>query len=118
MTDSTTLVPTRTAEPTTASTRPAAKRPWLWQVILHDDEDHSYGYVLGMLHVLFGKSSQEGYRMACEVDHTGRVICDTTHRERAEFKRDQILGYGADPLIPRCQGSMTATIQPSPDPAP
>ena len=34
--------------------------------------------------------------MACEVDTTGRVIVDTTTKERAELKRDQIHAYGPD----------------------
>jgi len=51
--------------------------------------------------------------MAQIVDRAGRVICETTHKERAEFKRDQILGFGADPFIASCKGSMTATIEPA-----
>jgi ATP-dependent Clp protease adaptor protein ClpS len=52
--------------------------------------------------------------MACEVDATGRVIVDTTHRERAELKRDQIHAYGADPRLSHSRGSMRATIEPVP----
>jgi ATP-dependent Clp protease adaptor protein ClpS len=51
--------------------------------------------------------------MAREVDTTGRVIVDTTSMERAELKRDQIHAFGADPLIPRCKGSMSAEIEPA-----
>ena len=32
---------------------------------------------------------------------------------RAELKRDQIHAFGADPWITRCQGSMSATIEPA-----
>jgi len=42
--------------------------------------------------------------MAKEVDSTGRVIVDTTTKERAELKQDQIHAFGPDPWIPRCQG--------------
>jgi ATP-dependent Clp protease adaptor protein ClpS len=84
-----------------------------YNVILLDDNDHSYEYVIHMLKVLFGHPPEKGYRMAVEVDTTGRVIVATTHLEQAELKRDQIRAFGADPLIPRCKGSMSAIIEPA-----
>jgi ATP-dependent Clp protease adaptor protein ClpS len=51
--------------------------------------------------------------MAKEVDKSGRVIVMTTHKELAELKRDQILGYGADPRLSRSRGSMAAIIEPA-----
>ena len=39
----------------------------------------------------------------------------TTSLERAELKRDQISAFGRDWRIPRCEGSMTATIEPAPE---
>ena len=47
--------------------------------------------------------------MADEVHTKGKVIVCTTSLERAELKRDQIHAFGPDPLIERCQGSMSAT---------
>jgi len=84
-----------------------------YNVILLDDNDHSFEYVIHMLKVLFGHPPERGYRMAVEVDTTGRVIVATTHLEQAELKRDQIQAFGPDPLIPRCKGSMSATIEPA-----
>jgi ATP-dependent Clp protease adaptor protein ClpS len=51
--------------------------------------------------------------MACEVDRAGRVIVETTTRERAELKRDQIHSYGADWRISHCRGSMSAIVEPA-----
>ncbi|MGF1581104.1 MAG: ATP-dependent Clp protease adaptor ClpS [Gemmataceae bacterium] len=84
-----------------------------YHVVLLNDEDHSYHYVIHMLQSLFGHPPELGYQMACEVDTTGRVIVDTTTKERAELKRDQIHAFGPDPLIERCQGSMSAIIEPA-----
>jgi ATP-dependent Clp protease adaptor protein ClpS len=84
-----------------------------YNVILLDDDDHSFEYVIHMLKVLFGHPPEEGYKMAVEVDTTGRVIVATTHLEQAELKRDQIQAFGPDPLIPRCKGSMSARIEPA-----
>jgi ATP-dependent Clp protease adaptor protein ClpS len=83
-----------------------------YNVILLDDDDHSYEYVIYMLKTLFGHPPEKGYRMAVEVDTTGRVIVATTNLEKAELKRDQIQTFGPDPLIPRCKGSMSAIIEP------
>lgn len=84
-----------------------------FHVVLLDDNDHTYEYVTRMLRQLFGHSLEEAYLMAVEVDTSGRVIVDTTSKERAEFKRDQIHAYGRDGLLDRCQGSMSAIIEPA-----
>jgi len=84
----------------------------MYNVVLFDDNDHSYDYVIEMLVALFGHSQETAYNMAREVDKKGRVIVDTTHKERAELKKDQIHSYGADWRIPHCSGSMSAKIEP------
>lgn len=85
----------------------------LYHVILLDDDDHSYEYVIEMLMDIFGHSERKAYDMACEVDSKKRVIVETTYKERAEMKRDQIRSYGADWRIPHCRGSMSAIIEPA-----
>ncbi len=85
-----------------------------YHVILLDDDDHTYDYVIEMLTKLFGHSRERAFLMACEVDGVGRVIVDTTSKERAELKRDQIHAYGRDWRIPHCQGSMSAVVEPAP----
>ena len=89
------------------------KRQPPYNVILLNDDDHSFEYVIGMLQKLFGHPLERGYQMAVEVHTRGRVIVDTTSKERAELKRDQIHSFGPDPWITRCQGSMSATIEPA-----
>ena len=84
-----------------------------FNVVLLDDNDHSYEYVIFMLKTLFGYPPEKGYKMALEVDSTGRVVVLTTHLEEAELKRDQIQTFGSDPLIPRCKGSMSAKVEPA-----
>lgn len=92
--------------------RPEQQPPY--HVILLDDDDHTYEYVIGMLRKLFGYTNERAFQLASEVDSTGRVIVDTTTMERAELKRDQILSFGRDWRIARCQGSMNACIEPAP----
>ncbi len=83
-----------------------------WNVVLLDDDHHTYEYVILMLQRLFGHSLETAYAMAREVDSTGRVIVFTTHRERAELERDRIHAFGPDPRISACKGSMSALIEP------
>src|SRR5262245_1993183 len=89
------------------------KRQPPYHVILHNDDDHTFDYVIRMLKELFGHPDERGYQMALEVHTRGRVIVCTTSLERAELKRDQIHAFGPDPLITRCQGSMSANIEPA-----
>jgi len=85
-----------------------------YNVVLLDDNDHSYDYVITMLQQLFGHPREKGYLLAKEVDSNGRVIVLTTTKEHAELKQEQIHAFGPDPLIERCQGSMSAVIEPAP----
>jgi ATP-dependent Clp protease adaptor protein ClpS len=84
-----------------------------YHVVLFDDDDHTFDYVIRMLQTLFGYPPERGKRHADEVNNTGRTILCTTSKERAELKRDQIHGFGADPLLQRSRGSMSATIEPA-----
>lgn len=89
--------------------RPKRQPPY--HVILWNDDDHSYDYVIVMLMELFGYPPEKGFQIAEAVDQQGQVTVLTTTREHAELKRDQIHAYGKDTLIAGCKGSMKATIE-------
>lgn len=93
--------------------KPKPKTPRAWNVVLLDDDDHSYDYVIRMMQELFGATIERGYLVACKVDVDGRAVCLTTHLEHAELKRDQIHAYGRDPLMARSKGSMSAVLEPA-----
>ena len=84
-----------------------------YNVILLNDDDHTYDYVVMMLRRVFGHPEPRGFQLARQVDSQGRAIVMTTHRELAELKRDQVLSFGADPRIASCVGSMSAVIEPA-----
>lgn len=86
-----------------------------YQVILWNDDDHTYAYVIVMLMELFGHTPEKGFQLAEEVDKQGRAIVLTTTLEHAELKRDQIHAFGRDGLIDDCCGSMWSTIEPLED---
>jgi len=85
----------------------------LFNVVLLDDDEHTYDYVIEMLVKIFCHSREAAFRHAVEVDTDGRTVVLTCEREQAEFGRDQIHAYGADPRMPVSKGSMSAVIEPA-----
>ena len=82
-----------------------------WHVILLDDNDHSYDYVIQMLGSIFGYGPEKSFALARIVDTQGRVIVFTGNHDKALTHQEKIHNYGADPLIPRCKGSMSALVE-------
>ena len=85
----------------------------LFHVVLLDDDEHTYDYVIEMLQALFLLPHDVAFQHALEVDTNGRTIVITCERPEAEFARDQIHGYGADPRMPKSKGSMSAVLVPA-----
>jgi ATP-dependent Clp protease adaptor protein ClpS len=84
-----------------------------YHLVLLDDNDHSYEYVVVMLGHIFGYEVEKAYALACVVDSQGRAIVETADHEQVIRHQRQIHAFGADPLIPRCKGSMSAIIEPA-----
>ena len=87
--------------------------PPLWNVVLLNDDDHTYDYVIEMLTKLFLKTADEAYQHAVEVDSVGRTIIMTCEQGAAEYAKDQIHAFGADWRLSRSKGSMSAIIEPA-----
>src|SRR6185503_5303705 len=68
----------------------------LFHVVLIDDQEHTYEYVVEMLTKLFHKPWEKALRHAVEVDTTGRTIVETCPLEVAEWKRNQLKAFGGD----------------------
>jgi len=85
----------------------------LYHVILLNDEDHTYDYVVEMLRKIFGFSESTAFSHAVEVDTKGTTILVTCELEEAERKRDFIHTYGPDWRLPRSLGSMAALVEPA-----
>ena len=85
----------------------------LYRVVLLDDNDHTYDYVIEMLQKIFIFTAEQALRHAQEVDAMGRTVLITCELPEAEFARDQVQGYGRDWRLPRSQGSMSAIVEPA-----
>lgn len=102
---------------TKASTRTQRKRAkprhqGPWNVILMDDDFHTFGYVISMLQEVFKHDEKHAIQIAKHLHQDGRAICFTTHRELAELKQEQITSFGRDAVVASCRGSMTSVIEP------
>jgi len=95
-----------------AKKRKPAQLP-AFHVILLNDDDHSYDYVIEMLQKIFIFSLEQAYHHAEEVDRAGRTALITCELLEAEFARDQIQSFGRDARLPRSQGSMSAVVEPA-----
>lgn len=85
----------------------------IWDTVLLDDDDHTYDYVIGMLHAIFGYPQLKCFLLTREVDTMGRVVVFRGGKQDAEWARDAILNYGPDPLLERSKASMDAIVEQS-----
>jgi ATP-dependent Clp protease adaptor protein ClpS len=107
-----TVVSTLSLPKTKSST--ATKRQPPYHVIIMNDEEHTFEYVIEMLAKLFGHSRTKGESLAWTIHTQGRAVVFTTHKELAELKRDQVLAYGPDPRMSKSKGSLDCYIEPAP----
>jgi ATP-dependent Clp protease adaptor protein ClpS len=84
-----------------------------FHLVLLDDNDHTYEYVIELLGHVLGYGPEKSFALARVVDTQGRAIIETDSHERVTRHQRQIHAYGADPRIPRCKGSMSAIIEPA-----
>lgn len=82
-----------------------------WNVVLLDDDFHSYDYVVEMLCEIFGYSIRKSLRLTIEVDTRKRVILWSGHRELAEMYQEKIHEYGPDWRMDTSRGSMSCVLE-------
>ena len=108
------VVTTQTApkSKTDRSTRTRRQPPY--NVIILNDEEHTFEYVIELLVKIFGHSSSIAETLTLRVHRTGRAIVLTTHKELAELKCEQVLSYGPDPRMSISKGPIGCYIEPAP----
>ncbi len=85
-----------------------------YHVIIMNDEDHTFEYVIELLCKIFYHDLTTAEVLTWRIHNTGRCVVLTTHKEKAELKRDQVLAYGPDPRLRRSKGSLSCYIEPAP----
>lgn len=87
------------------------ERPY--HVIILNDDEHTFEYVIEMLMVVFGISAQAAFSHTAEADATGSSIVFTGSLKEAEHKRDLVHAYGPDWRMPNSRGSVCALVEPA-----
>ena len=83
----------------------------LYHVIILNDDEHTFDYVIEMLQAVFGLSFPAALSHTTEADSTGSSIVHTCGLEEAEHKRDQVHTYGPDWRMPNSRGSVVALVE-------
>lgn len=84
-----------------------------FNIVLLNDEQHSYNYVTRLLCEVFHMKAAQAGAVAVAVDRDGRAVVWSGHKEYAEFMRERVLAFGRDALVERCTGPMCALIEPA-----
>jgi len=89
----------------------AARAVRACKVILYNDEEHTYDYVVEMLGHACGLGREKAFRCAVEVDLTGRTIVFFGSRAACNGVVAKIAAYGPDHRLPQSMTSMKAEVQ-------
>ncbi len=90
-------------------TEPLADHPC--KVILFNDEDHTYDYVVEMLSQTCRLTRENAFRCAVEVDLTGRTTVYYGPRASCDSVCAKIRAYGPDHRLPQSMTSMRSEVQ-------
>jgi len=102
----------RSKSETDQETRTRRQPPY--NVVILNDEEHTFDYVIDLLTKVFRHSSATAQDLTWRIHNSGRAIVYTTHREKAELKRDQVLSWGPDPRMSISKGPLGCYIEPAP----
>jgi ATP-dependent Clp protease adaptor protein ClpS len=85
----------------------------LYHVIILNDDDHTFDYVIEMLQSVFNLSADAALARTLEADRTGSSIVHTSGLEEAENKRDLVHAFGPDWRLPHSLGPVSALVEPA-----
>jgi len=72
------------------------KRQPPYNVVVYNDDKHTYEYVIETFQKVFGYPPEKGFILADRIHMTGMAIVWTGTRELAELKVDQVRSAGTD----------------------
>ena len=94
-------------------TRPKKQPPYV--VVVHNDECHTFPYVIELLQKVCGHARTKAIELTYEVHFTGQAAVWSGSLEVAELKRDQIRGFGPDFYAQQTvRFPLGATVEPLP----
>lgn len=107
------IVRPKTARPDPKS-KPKRQPPYA--VILHNDDHHTFQYVIELLMKLFAHSPEKAFVLTSQIHTQGKSIVWSGTLELAELKRDQVRGFGPDfYATKKVEFPLGVTIEPLPE---
>ena len=86
-----------------------------YAVVLFNDEEHTFQYVVETLMKVFGYPGEKSYAITLQIHNDGRGIVWSGTREVAELKRDQIRSAGPDfYAVKKVDFPLRVTVEPLP----
>lgn len=108
------VVTTESTPQSKTETTTRTRRQPPYHVIILNDEEHTFEYVIELLTKLFAHPLNTATELTWRIHNSGRAIVYTTHREKAELKCEQVLSFGADPRMSISKGPLGCYIEPAP----
>ena len=96
-----------------ADVQPKQQPPYA--VVLFNDEEHTFQYVIETLMKVFGYPLEKSFALTEQIHYQGKGIVWSGVREVAELKRDQIRSAGPDfHAVRKVDFPLDVTIEPLP----
>lgn len=87
-----------------------------YAVILHNDDDHTFQYVIDMLMKIFAYPLEKAFVLTNQVHTQGKSMVWSGPLELAELKRDQVRSFGPDfYAVKKVEYPLGVTIEPLPE---
>ncbi len=84
-----------------------------YNVVILNDEEHTFDYVIELLTKLFRHPLAVAKDLTWAIHNKGLAVVYTTHKEKAELKCEQVLSYGPDPRMEISKGPLRCYIEPA-----
>ena len=81
-----------------------------WRVVLYNDEEHTYDYVVEMLMEICRFSRNQAFRCAVEIDLTGKSAVFYGKKDDCEVVAAKIHGWGPDHRLLHSRTSMQCAV--------
>lgn len=96
-----------------SKTKPKVQPPYA--VIVHNDDQHTFEYVIDTFAKVFGYPFEKGFLLANQIHTEGKAIVWSGTLEVAELKRDQIRSAGPDFFASeKVDFPLSVTVEPLP----
>lgn len=86
-----------------------------YNVILHNDNFHSFDFVVEVLRKALGYTQERAWKLTMQAHHAGRSVVWTGSKEVAELKLDQIRTFHEVRIVDQLSlGPLDCVIEPAP----